>query len=269
MRTGNATIVRQVTRLLELMARDLNKLPQRQPDPPPSGRIMSGRQHKKKRRDERRRYVQRFMAPYIAELRQILRRAWPEYERRHPDTRGPCHTCAFNPSTDTWPGFEKTVFGLLETIRKGAPFYCHEHLRTDVDGDYEWDGMIPPTVCRGWEAIAAHPDTAGLKRTVVDTTGQELIVVQRTDLTAGDPRATGLALADNRAGDLIRRWGARQVTTDAALLDASAVRIFAPVEMADFAAELNKPAAAAEPADDDHTVRLTFETPDQVARWAA
>ena len=33
-RTGNATIVRQVTRLLELMARDLNKLPQRQPDPP-------------------------------------------------------------------------------------------------------------------------------------------------------------------------------------------------------------------------------------------
>ena len=50
---------------------------------------MSGRQQKKKRLAERRRYVQRFMANYIAELRQILKRAWPAYERRHPGTRGP------------------------------------------------------------------------------------------------------------------------------------------------------------------------------------
>ena len=75
---------------------------------------MSGRRHKAKRLDERRRYVQRFMATYIAELRQILRRAWPAYERSHPGTPGPCHTCAFNPCTDTWPGFEKTAFGLMK-----------------------------------------------------------------------------------------------------------------------------------------------------------
>ena len=75
---------------------------------------MSGRRHKAKRLDERRRDVQRFMATYIAELRQILRRAWPAYERSHPGTLGPCHTCAFNPSTDTWPGFEKTAFGLMK-----------------------------------------------------------------------------------------------------------------------------------------------------------
>ena len=129
-------------------------------------------------------------------------------------------------------------------------------------------------VDRDGEIIAGHHTAeaaaaAGLKRTVVDTTGQELIVVQRTDLEAGDPRATGLALADNRTGDLNRRWDARQVHDDAALLDVSAVQIFAPVEMADFAAELNKPAVPAEPADDDHTVRLTFETTDQAARWAA
>ena len=107
-------------------------------------------------------------------------------------------------------------------------------------------------VDRDGEIIAGHHTAdaaaaAGLKRTVVDTTGEELIVVQRTDLEAGDPRAIGLALADNRAGDLNRRWDARQVQDDAGLLDTSAVQIFAPVEMADFAAELNTPAAAAEP----------------------
>ena len=107
-------------------------------------------------------------------------------------------------------------------------------------------------VDRDGEIIAGHHTAeaaaaAGLKRTVVDTTGAELVVVKRTDLDANDPRATGMALADNRAGDLNRRWDARQVTTDAAagLLDASAIPIFASVEMADFTAELNKPAAAA------------------------
>ena len=68
------------------------------------------------------------MVSYIAVLRQILKRAWPDYERRHPDTPGPCHSCAFNPSTDTWPGFEKTSLGLMEAVQKDQPFYCHEHL---------------------------------------------------------------------------------------------------------------------------------------------
>ena len=129
-------------------------------------------------------------------------------------------------------------------------------------------------VDRDGEIIAGHhtaeaAEAAGLPRKLVDTTGTELVVVQWTDLTAGDPRATGLALADNRTGDLNRRWDPRQVTSDGALLDASAVRMFAPVEMADFAAELAKPAASADLEDDAHTVRLTFETPDQAARWAA
>ena len=74
---------------------------------------MSGRRHKANRRADRlaaqTAYVTRFMTAYIAELRSILKRAWPGYVRRHPDTRGPCHSCAFNPGTDTWTGFEKTV----------------------------------------------------------------------------------------------------------------------------------------------------------------
>lgn len=119
------------------------------------------------------------------------------------------------------------------------------------------------------EHTAEAADAAGLPRTVVETDGQELIVVQRTDLTAGESRATGLALADNRTGDLNRRWNAKQVTADAATLETAGVQIFAPVEMADFVAELNRPTADPERDDDDHTVRLTFETEDQVSRWAA
>ena len=105
---------------------------------------MSGRRHKKKRLAERRRYVQRFMRTYIADLRQILQRAWPAYERSHPDTRGPCHTCAFNPSTDTWPGFEKTAFSLMDAIRKGQPFHCHEGLPTKPNGEWYYDPAVPP-----------------------------------------------------------------------------------------------------------------------------
>lgn len=129
-------------------------------------------------------------------------------------------------------------------------------------------------VDRDGEIIAGHhtseaSDAAGLKRRVVDTDGQSLVVVKRTDLDAGDPRATGLALADNRTGDLNRRWDARQVMTDAALLDDAAVAIFAPVEMADFAAELNQPTPPEAAADDDHTVHLAFDTEAQASRWAA
>ncbi len=123
---------------------------------------MSGRRQKMKRALERQRYVQRFMATYIAALRQILKRAWPAYERRHPGTPGPCHTCAFNPSTDAWRGFEKTAFGLMNAIRKGEPFYCHEGLTRSSTGEWYYDPALPPPArCRGWEAIADEPETAG------------------------------------------------------------------------------------------------------------
>ena len=44
---------------------------------------MSGRQHKKKRASERRIFVERFMEKYIAELRQILKRALGLPRRSH------------------------------------------------------------------------------------------------------------------------------------------------------------------------------------------
>ena len=121
---------------------------------------MSGRQQKAKRARDRKAYVRRFLATYLALLREILKRAWPAYVRGHPDTSGPCHSCAFNPGTDTWPGFEKTAMGLMEAIQKAQPFYCHEHLPTQANGEWFYDPTLPPpSRCRGWEAIAAHPET--------------------------------------------------------------------------------------------------------------
>ena len=52
-----------------------------------------------------------------------------------------------------------------------------------------------------------RPSTWGSPITVVPTTGQELVVVQRMDLDARtDPRARELALADNRVAELDLDW---------------------------------------------------------------
>ena len=57
---------------------------------------------------------------------------------------------------------------------------------------------------RGGVEQAKH---LGLPITVVPTTGQELVVVQRMDLDARtDPRARELALADNRVAELDLDW---------------------------------------------------------------
>jgi len=44
------------------------------------------------------------------------------------------------------------------------------------------------------------------KAVVVETEGDEIVVVQRTDLHSGDPEREALALYDNRTGQLNLRW---------------------------------------------------------------
>lgn len=54
----------------------------------------------------------------------------------------------------------------------------------------------------------------GLNIRVVETTGNELVVVQRTDLDLtdrSDLRAKGLAIADNRVGEVSLTWDAREI----------------------------------------------------------
>ena len=96
-------------------------------------------------------FLSRFLRSYVRVLRRILKR------RGAP--RPPCHTCAFNPATDDWRGFEKTMVNLMESIHHGRPFVCHEGLPRDPTG--QWclrTGEMPP-LCAGYEAIKDDPET--------------------------------------------------------------------------------------------------------------
>lgn len=97
---------------------------------------------------------------FIAELRTILKRNAPAQRERFPEMRPPCHTCAFQPSTDSWDGFDTTMVKLGTAIDEGAPFYCHEPLPRDETGEWQ-----PPTdlseaqLCAGWSMVQGDPDT--------------------------------------------------------------------------------------------------------------
>jgi hypothetical protein len=47
---------------------------------------------------------------------------------------------------------------------------------------------------------------------IIETNGKEIIAVKRTDLSLGDKNARGLALADNRVGQLDLDWDAEELS---------------------------------------------------------
>lgn len=108
-------------------------------------------------------YIRRWCVAYIGRMRAILKRTWPDLKQKFPNHRSPCHTCAFNPATDSWPGFEKTVTGLMFAIEDGKPFYCHDKMPQDDDGQWQMD-PDHAQLCTGWAALAGEP---GLKSVAV------------------------------------------------------------------------------------------------------
>ena len=108
------------------------------------------------RHDEGRAYIRRWCEAYIALLRAMLKSAWPAIKKDFPQSRPPCHSCAFNPGTDSWPGFEKTVSGLMFAIKDDTPFYCHEGFPQDDDGEWVFD-PAKAQLCAGYAAIANDP----------------------------------------------------------------------------------------------------------------
>ena len=64
---------------------------------------------------------------------------------------------------------------------------------------------------------AEQAGSIGLERTVVvETDGTQVVVVKRTDLQSGDPRARELAVADNRVGEVSLAWDAAELAALAA-----------------------------------------------------
>lgn len=117
---------------------------------------MSGKRAKQVRR-KRDRAVTDLLHAFIVELRRILRRRSTDYYRRFPDARRPCHTCAFNPATDSWKGADTTAFALQKAIAADEPFYWHEPLER-IPGGWKFD-PAKAVLCGGYAAIVGDPET--------------------------------------------------------------------------------------------------------------
>lgn len=101
--------------------------------------------------------VHEVLVGYVAELRRILRRRGPEQRKQFPNARPPCHTCAFNPATDSWAGADSTALALQKAIAADQPFYCHEPFeRTSEGWKFARDKAV---LCAGYAPVAGDPDT--------------------------------------------------------------------------------------------------------------
>lgn len=101
-------------------------------------------------------FVRRVCRQFLRNLRAIYVRVAPEMAKRFPKARKPCHSCAFNPSTDRWQGMESTAWKLAQAIRHDQPFYCHENLPY-----MRGFGWIPVKkklrLCASWATIMNDP----------------------------------------------------------------------------------------------------------------
>ena len=103
--------------------------------------------------------IRRWCEEYMALLREILKSAWPTIKDDFPQHSPPCHTCAFNPATDSWIGFERTVTSLMDAIKDDQPFFCHEGHPRDESG-FQVD-PAKAELCAGYSAVADHPQIKG------------------------------------------------------------------------------------------------------------
>ena len=63
---------------------------------------------------------------FAAEMRSTLKLCGRAFQYLFPEHDSPCGTCAMQPSTDDWPGFAATWYGVFVSIRDTKPFLCHE-----------------------------------------------------------------------------------------------------------------------------------------------
>lgn len=116
--------------------------------------------HKKAKRDRisAQQNVRAMLHRYVANLREVFKRNAPAMYAAGPELPRPCHTCAFNPKTDTWAGFDQTMMRMERAIAWDQPFFCHENLpRREITNDWYYDGG-PLEPCAGWLAIRNDPD---------------------------------------------------------------------------------------------------------------
>lgn len=102
---------------------------------------------------QRRREVIAVLRTFMEDLRGLLEKVDPVVERCRKDMAR-CTTCAFEPSTDAWPGFAATTYGLLKSFGDEHPFYCH---RNQILENHN-NNLIDPTklpLCNGFITLMA------------------------------------------------------------------------------------------------------------------
>ena len=112
---------------------------------------MNARQRRAANDAEVRGWLLSFLRAYMRILRGLLKGRAP--------ARSPCHTCALNPSTDGWVGFELTATKLMDSFENGTPFVCHEGMPRDPT-TRQWfiDPRRPlPPLCAAYEALRDEP----------------------------------------------------------------------------------------------------------------
>ena len=89
-------------------------------------------------------------------LRAFMRRARALYDRlapgifaRFPNSGRPCVSCALNPETDAWEGWDSTAFGLMQAVEHCQPFLCHKARL--VSGQY----VPKQRLCAGFSVLLA------------------------------------------------------------------------------------------------------------------
>lgn len=145
---------------------------------------MSAKRAKRKRR-ETRDAVLAIARTFILDLRAIFKREVLARPADAPKLRPPCHTCALNPATDNWAGFDATMIRLGACLESGSTFYCHEPLPKNDAG--EWQALAPAEMvtCAGWEVVKDSPDArVAFTRAALGERGRTLTVEQLDDIAA-------------------------------------------------------------------------------------
>ncbi len=97
--------------------------------------------------------LQRFMV----EIRGLLAMALQRTKLITPAMEGQCHTCAFNPATDTFAGFPATAYGLLWSFIHDKDFCCYGD-----NPDWKDQHLIDeenPLLCRGFGSVRLYCGT--------------------------------------------------------------------------------------------------------------
>lgn len=136
---------------------------------------MSGKRSKAARQALVEHDVHAMLSTFIANLRVIFKRRAKEQYRRFPKMKPPCHTCAFNPATDSWVGADATAWSLAQAIRDLKPFYCHDGMKI-VDGNYDPRTLDHPMkMCAGYGVVLGDPDTiTAFERAAISTAQAKL-----------------------------------------------------------------------------------------------